>query len=179
MNLDRREAPSPYDFLPAVPSFDVTSTDVVEGQQMPATFAHTSAGGDDRSPQLAWSGFPEQTASFAVTCFDPDAPTGSGWWHWILLDVPASVTSLPQGVGSEAGDELPSGAWQLTNSFGAAAFGGAAPPPGDYPHKYVFAVHALDVAKLGIDGSVSQEVAGFNLTAHTIARGVIVPTYAH
>ena len=179
MNLDRREAPSPYDFLPVVPSFEVTSTDVTDGGQMPATFAHTSAGGGDLSPQLAWSGFPAQTASFAVTCFDPDAPTGCGWWHWLLLDVPASVTSLAQGVGSEAGDQLPPGAWHLTNSYGTAAFGGAAPPPGDYPHKYVFAVHALDVAQLGIDSSVSQEVAGFNLTAHTIARGVIVPTYAH
>jgi Raf kinase inhibitor-like YbhB/YbcL family protein len=179
MNLERREAPSPYDFLPAVPSFEVTSADVVDGQQMPSTFTHISAGGDDLSPQLSWSGFPEATAGFAVTCFDPDAPTGSGWWHWILLDVPVSVTSLARGAGAADGEALPQGAWQLTNSYGAPAFGGAAPPPGDYPHKYFFAVHALDVSALGIDGSVSQEVAGFTLTAHTIARGLLVPTYAH
>ncbi len=179
MNLERREAPSPYDFLPPVPSFEVTSADVADGRQMPSTFAHSSAGGDDLSPQLSWSGFPEATAGFAITCFDPDAPTGSGWWHWILLDVPASVTSLARGAGAVDGAGLPDGAWQLTNSYGAAAFGGAAPPPGDYPHKYFFAVHALDVPSLGIDGSVSQEVAGFNLTAHTIARGLVVPTYAH
>jgi Raf kinase inhibitor-like YbhB/YbcL family protein len=179
MNLERPPAPSPYEFLPAVPSFTVTSDDVVDGQQMPATFAHSSAGGDDLSPQLSWSGHPPQTAGFAVTCFDPDAPTGSGWWHWLLLDVPVGVTSLARGAGAANGSGLPEGAWQLTNSYGTDAFGGAAPPPGDYPHKYFFAVHALDVATLGIDGSVSQEVAGFNLTAHTIARGLIVPTYAH
>lgn len=179
MNLERREAPNPYDFLPLVPSFDVSSDDIVEGQQMPETFAHSSAGGGDLSPQLSWSGFPEQTASFAVTCIDPDAPTGTGWWHWMLLDLPASVTTLPRGAGSESGDVLPPGAWQAISSYGTAAFGGAAPPPGDYPHKYFFAVHALDVPTLGIDRSVSQEVAAFNVTVHTIARGLIVPTYAH
>lgn len=179
MNLERPQAPSPYDFLPPVPAFSVTSDDVVDGEQMPATFAHSSAGGDDLSPHLAWSGFPDATAGFAVTCFDPDAPTGSGWWHWLLLDVPADVTSLARGAGAADGGGLPGGAWQLTNSYGGAAYGGAAPPPNDYPHKYFFAVHALDVASLGIDASVSQEIAGFNLTAHTIARGIIVPTYAH
>jgi len=179
MNLERAEAPNPYDFLPAVASFSVTSDDVVDGQQMAATFAHGSAGGDDVSPQLSWSGFPTQTAGFVVTCFDPDAPTGSGWWHWLLLDVPVGVTALARGAGSADGSGLPAGAWQLTNSYGSAAFGGAAPPPNDYPHKYFFAVHALDVATLGIDATVSQEVAGFNLTAHTIARGLVVPTYAH
>jgi Raf kinase inhibitor-like YbhB/YbcL family protein len=179
MNLDRQQAPSPYDFLPPVPSFDVTSDDVVAGHQMPRTFAHSSAGGDNLSPQLSWSGFPAQTAGFAVTCFDPDAPTGSGWWHWMLLDVPVEVTSLPRGAGTADGAHLPDGAWQLTNSYGTNDFGGAAPPPNDYPHKYFFAVHALDVPTLGIDASVSQEVAGFNLVAHTIARAVIVPTYAH
>lgn len=179
MNLERQQAPSPYDFLPPVPSFSVTSDDVVDGKQMPVTFAHGSAGGDDLSPHLAWSGFPDDTAGFAVTCFDPDAPTGSGWWHWLLLDVPAAVTSLARGAGAADGSGLPDGAWQLTNSYGAAAYGGAAPPKNDYPHKYFFAVHALDVASLGIDDSVSQEIAGFNLTAHTIARGIIVPTYAH
>jgi Raf kinase inhibitor-like YbhB/YbcL family protein len=162
-----------------VPSFEVTSEDVVHGKLMPSAHVHTSAEGDDLSPQLSWSGFPEGTAGFAVTCFDPDAPTGSGWWHWMVLDIPASVTSLPRGAGAEGGAALPEGAWQLTNSYGAEAFGGAAPPPGDYPHKYFFAVHALDVPTLGIDGSVSQEVAGFHLTAHTIARGLIVPTYAY
>ena len=179
MDLERREAPSPYDYLPQVPSFEVTSEDVVHGQLMTSAHAHTSAEGDDLSPQLSWSGFPERTAGFAVTCFDPDAPTGCGWWHWIVLDIPASVTALPRGAGVEGGAGLPEGAWHLTNSYGSAAFGGAAPPPGDYPHKYFFAVHALDVPTLGIDRSVSQEVAGFTLTAHTIARGLLVPTYAH
>lgn len=179
MNLERQPAPSPYNFLPVVPAFTVTSEDVQDGEQMAPTFAHTSAGGDDLSPQLSWTGFPVETAGFAVTCFDPDAPTGAGWWHWLLLDVPVSTTSLSRGAGAADGSGLPEGAWQLANSYGTAAYGGAAPPPGDYPHKYFFAVHALDVATLGIDASVSQEVAGFNLTAHTIARGLVVPTYAH
>lgn len=179
MRLERPQAPNPYDFLPSVPSFDVTSADLVQGEQMPSTCAHPSAGGDDRSPQLSWSGFPDETRSFAVTCYDPDAPTGSGWWHWILLDIPAQVTSLAHGAGSADGSLLPAGAWQLHNSYGVAAFGGAAPPQNDHPHKYYFAVHALDVPTLGIDASVSQEVAGFNLTAHTIARGVLMATYAH
>ena len=179
MNLERRQAPSPYEFLPPVPSFTVASEDVQDAVQMPSTFAHVSAGGDDVSPQLSWSGFPDETAGFAVTCFDPDAPTGSGWWHWMLIDVPVAVTALARGAGAEHGQDVPTGAWQLVNSYGTAAFGGAGPPPGDYPHKYYFAVHALDCDALGIDSSVSQEVAGFHLTVHTIARGLIVPTYAH
>ncbi len=179
MQLDRREAPNPYDFLPAVPSFEVTSDDLEHGGTVPLTCVHTSANGEDVSPQLSWSGYPGQTQGFAVTCFDPDAPTGSGWWHWMLLDIPADVTSLPRGAGSADGSALPDGAWHLVNSYGTAAYGGSAPPPGDYPHKYIFAVHALDVPALGIDPSVSQEVAGFNLTAHTIARGLLVATYAH
>jgi Raf kinase inhibitor-like YbhB/YbcL family protein len=173
-------APLPYDFLPAVPSFTVTSTDVTDSAQMSDNQVYNSFGmtGKNISPQLSWSGFPGGTASFAVTCYDPDAPTGSGFWHWLVIDLPASVTSLDAGAGSSDAT-LPAGAFHVRNDYGSLDFGGAAPPAGDPAHRYVFAVHALDVPKLGIDSSVTPAVAGFNLRFHTIARGLLVPVFSH
>jgi Raf kinase inhibitor-like YbhB/YbcL family protein len=173
-------APLPYDFHPPVPTFVVTSEDVADGQpmgnkQVANVFGMT---GENISPQLSWSGFPAETRSFAVTCYDPDAPTGSGFWHWLVIDIPATVTSLPAGAG--AGDlSLPAGAFHVRNDFGTKDFGGAAPPQGDPPHRYVFAVHAVDSEKLGIDSDVSPAVAGFNLRFHTIGRGLLIPVYGH
>jgi Raf kinase inhibitor-like YbhB/YbcL family protein len=173
-------APLPYDFLPPVPSFRVTSDDVADGQQMSNNQVYNSFGmtGENISPQLSWSGFPAETKSFAVTCYDPDAPTGSGFWHWLAIDIPATVTSLPSGAGGASGG-LPAGAFHVRNDYGTKDFGGAAPPQGDPPHRYVFAVHAVDSEKLGIDSDVSPAVAGFNLRFHTIGRGLIIPVYGH
>ncbi|MFC4337157.1 YbhB/YbcL family Raf kinase inhibitor-like protein [Salininema proteolyticum] len=171
MSLDRPKAPWPYDFLPAVPSFEVTSSDVADGETVPAK--HTAAGGDV-SPQLSWSGFPAETAAFAVTCFDPDAPTGSGWWHWMALDLDPSTTSLDTG----AAQDMPAGVVQLRTDSGSVGYAGCAPPPGDYPHRYIFAVHALG-RKLEVPADASMAFGSFNITFNVLARGLITPVFAN
>ena len=173
--------PLPYDFLPSVPAFTVTSEDVTHDAHMTDKHVYNGFGmsGDNVSPQLSWSGFPAETKSFAVTCYDPDAPTGSGFWHWIVLGIPASVTELETGAAGTDGSGLPKGAFHVRNDYGAKDFGGAAPPAGDPPHRYVFAVHALDVESLDVNDEISPAVAGFNLRFHTIARAVMIPVFGH
>ena len=173
MSLERPVAPDPYQLLPQVGTFTVTSTDVRDGEQLDD--AQVFEGGNT-SPQLSWSGFPEETKGFVVTCFDPDAPTHSGFWHWLLVNIPVTTTELASGAGS--GGELPEGAFHVRNDYSEKAWGGAAPPEGDPPHRYVFAVHALDVEKLDINEDVSPAFVGFNLAFHTLARGVIRPLFA-
>ena len=176
MSLERGTAPDPFDILPAKPSFELTSNDFADGEPLDKRHAHESVGGENVSPHLRWSGFPAETKGFVVTCFDPDAPTHSGFWHWLLLNLPASTTELASGAGS--GGELPEGAFHVRNDYGEKAWGGAAPPEGDPPHRYVFAVHALDVDKLDLTEDASPAFVGFNLAFHTLARGVIRPLFA-
>src|SRR5258707_1225221 len=127
--------PDPYALLPSVPAFTLASDDVRDGTALDPKFAHSWTDGKDTSPQLHWSDFPKQTRSFVVTCFDPDAASGSGFWHWMLVGLPASTTYLPRGAG--AGRELPKGAFHIRNDLGGSAFLGPAPPKGDRPHRYV------------------------------------------
>ncbi|RII18606.1 putative kinase inhibitor protein [Streptomyces sp. YIM 130001] len=169
-----KRPPLPHDFLPEVASFTVVSDDVTADDRLGED--QVQAGGNV-SPQLRWDGFPAETKSFAVTCFDPDAPTGSGFWHWVLFDIPASVTSLPAGAGSDGFEGLPAGAVHARNDYGTRAFDGAAPPPGDGPHRYVFTVYAVDAEELGADADCSPAVVGFNLRFHTLARAQLVGEY--
>ncbi|OLF13344.1 YbhB/YbcL family Raf kinase inhibitor-like protein [Actinophytocola xanthii] len=178
MSLERAVAPDPYELLPAAGSFTVTSTDVADGQQLPMSAVHDSAGGQNISPQLSWSGFPEETRSFVVTCFDPDAPIPGGFWHWVAVNLPASTTELPAGAGG-SDDTLPGGAFHVRNDMSAPAYAGAAPPQGDQVHRYYFVVHAVDVDALEVDSSASPAVVSFNLAFHTLARAILTPTYRH
>jgi Raf kinase inhibitor-like YbhB/YbcL family protein len=168
---------NPYDFLPELPGFTLTSKSFGDGEQW--SNAQVSgllgAGGSDESPQLSWSGFPEETRSFAVTVYDPDAPTASGFWHWAVANLAGTVTELPAGIGD--GSELPGDAVTLANEAGLHRFVGAAPPPGHGVHRYFVAVHALAVEKLEINRDASPAYLGFNLFMHAIARAVIHGTY--
>ncbi|MEU4093059.1 YbhB/YbcL family Raf kinase inhibitor-like protein [Streptomyces sp. NPDC026673] len=171
---EQKRRPLPHDFHPEVPSFTVVSDDIEPGGTLKGAQVYAEG---NVSPHLRWEGFPEGTGSFAVTCYDPDAPTGSGFWHWVLFDIPVSVTELPAGAGSDGFKGLPEGAVHVRNDYGSKDFGGAAPPPGDGPHRYVFTVYAVDQEKLGPDGDVSPAVVGFNLRFHAIARANLIGEY--
>jgi Raf kinase inhibitor-like YbhB/YbcL family protein len=129
--------------------------------------------GRNRSPHLKWSDAPVGTKSFAVTCYDPDAPTGSGFWHWLVVNIPAGVSELPEGAGS-AGGQLPTGALQTRTDFGAPGYGGPCPPPGDHPHRYLFTIFAVKTDRLDVKADTSAAVVGFNLNFNTLARAEIM-----
>jgi Raf kinase inhibitor-like YbhB/YbcL family protein len=175
MSLDRPVKPDPYELLPKVPSFTVTSDDVTDGQPLKDDQV---ADAGNSSPQLSWSGAPEGTKSYTVTCYDPDAPTPSGFWHWALVGLPPDVTSLAPGAGAEGAD-LPGSAFMLRNDGGTQGFMGAAPPEGDQVHRYYFVVHAVTEDSLGIDDSASNAVMSFNLAFKTAGRAIVMGTYQH
>ena len=156
-------------------SFTITSTDIEAGRPMPTAQMSGifGAGGTDTSPQLSWSGAPADTASFGLTCYDPEAPTGSGFWHWAVADLPATCTSLPTDAGNDGGDGLPAGAYQLKNDASLARFLGAAPPAGHGRHHYHFTVHALDVENIGVPAEATPAFLGFNMWSHTLATATL------
>ena len=169
----------PFARLPEVPSFTVTSTTVADGDAWPDEQMSGLLGvpaGKDISPQLSWSGAPEGTKSYAVTVYDPDAPTQSGFWHWAVADIPASVTELPEGAGDDTGSGLPDGAFQLRGDAGTTRFIGAAPPAGHGVHRYFFVVHALDVESIGVPADATPAFLGFNIASHILGRAVLTAT---
>ncbi|QUY47645.1 kinase inhibitor [Serratia plymuthica] len=159
--------------------FQVTSSEIKTGTPLSKeqVFEGFGCEGGNTSPLLSWSGAPKGTKSFAVTVYDPDAPTGSGWWHWTVVNIPVSVTSLAADAGNKDGTKLPHEAVQGRNDFGYAGFGGACPPKGDKPHHYHFKVWALKTDKLPLDGNSSGALVGYMLTANKIATAEVVPVY--
>ncbi|UAJ79686.1 YbhB/YbcL family Raf kinase inhibitor-like protein [Leifsonia sp. ZF2019] len=165
----------PFERFGAVPQFTLESDDVADGRPLSRAQWGSGGGGDNVSPQLSWSGFPAETKSFAVTIHDPDAPTGSGFWHWAVFNIPAEVTTLAAGAGAEGGGSLPQGAAMLSNELRSKSFTGAGPPPGTGTHHYDIVVHALDVERLDLDPESTPAVLGFNAHFHTLARAVLTP----
>lgn len=159
--------------------FRVSSTDVEQGKTLKSAQVFNGMGctGGNTSPALSWTGAPAGTKSFAVTIYDPDAPTGSGWWHWVVYNIPATTTSLPTGAGDASKNLLPAGAMQGNTDFGAPGYGGACPPPGDKPHHYFITVYALNVDKIDVPSGASAAYVGFNLHAHEVGKAVLTATY--
>jgi Raf kinase inhibitor-like YbhB/YbcL family protein len=167
---------NPYGELPAVPGFELRSNVIADARRMQPDQSSgiLGAGGHDRSPDLEWSGFPDETQSFMITMYNPDAPTPSGFWRWAIINVPVGVTSLAVGAG-DSDDTLPSGAMHLVNDAGLHRYLGAAPPPGE-PLRYFVVVSALDTADTGLS-STTPALASFHLLPHTIGRAMLVPVY--
>jgi hypothetical protein len=150
-----------------------------DGDYLPLTHALSAeygfgCAGENISPHLAWSDAPAGTQSFALTCFDPDAPTGSGFWHWVVVNLPPDVTELPAGAGTQPGTGLPTRALQVRTDFGAPGYGGPCPPPGDHPHRYLFSLHALNVETLPVTADTSAAVVGFHLHHTTLAKATLM-----
>lgn len=170
---------NPFARLPEAASFTVTSTTVADAGAWPPEQYSGIFGvpqGKDLSPQLSWRGAPEGTRSYAVTVHDPDAPTGSGFWHWAVAGIPADVTDLPEGAGDDTGSGLPEGAFQLPNDARMARFVGAAPPAGHGPHRYFVVVHALDVESIDVPADATPAMLGFMMAPHILGRAVLTAT---
>jgi Raf kinase inhibitor-like YbhB/YbcL family protein len=159
--------------------FAVTSPSVSEGATIGEKhlFAGFGCTGGNKSPALAWSDAPADTKSFAVTVYDPDAPTGSGWWHWVVFNIPAGTTGLKEGAGDAKGALLPAGSVQSVTDFGQPGVGGPCPPAGDKPHRYIFTVHALKLEKLPLEPNASGAMVGFFLGQNTIAKASLTGLY--
>jgi hypothetical protein len=158
-------------------SFTLESNDLGGQLSMKEVFNGFGCTGQNISPALSWKDAPKGTKSFALTVYDPDAPTGSGWWHWVVFNLPATVTSLPSDAGNAAKALMPKGAVQSLTSYGKGGFGGACPPAGDRAHRYVFTVYALDVEALDLDASAMPALVGYMLNAHAIEKASLISYY--
>ncbi|KZL15609.1 YbhB/YbcL family Raf kinase inhibitor-like protein [Pseudovibrio sp. Ad26] len=158
--------------------FKLTSTSIAEGAQLTNEFVYNGFGctGGNLSPQLSWSNAPESTKSFALTAYDPDAPTGSGWWHWNVVNIPASANSLEEGASNDK--TLPSGSMEITNDYGSKGFGGACPPQGEV-HRYIFTIHALGVPTLDLPENPSNALVGYMIGVNTLQSAKITAVFSH
>lgn len=158
----------------AQPTFTLTSSSVGGQATEREVFNGFGCSGENQSPQLSWSNAPEGTKSFAITMYDPDAPTGSGWWHWVVFDLPANTTSLPMGAGSAGGTGMPKEAVQTMTDFGTTGYGGPCPPPGHGAHRYIITVTALDTDKLGLNPESPPAMVGYTINSHALAQASLL-----
>ncbi len=158
-------------------TFSLTSTTVGGQATMEQVFNGFGCTGKNISPQLSWRNAPEGTKSFAITLYDPDAPTGSGWWHWVVFDIPAGTTGIPAGAGTPDMPGMPAGAVQSVTDFGQTGYGGPCPPVGHGPHQYIVTVYALKTDKLGLDAKAGAPMVGFNLNQQMLAKASLVFYY--
>lgn len=159
--------------------FTLMSPDLQPDAPMPKSFEFNGMGctGDNKSPVLRWSGAPQGTKSFAVTCYDPDAPTGSGWWHWCVINIPGGTSELPRDAGAEGDRHLPKGASHVRIDYGVKAWGGPCPPPGDKPHRYVFTVYALKTDRIDVPPDATAALAGFMINANALGKASFTALY--
>jgi len=164
---------------PSATGFSLTSPDIAADAMIDKKFEFDGFGcsGENRSPALQWTGAPKGTKSFAVTVYDPDAPTGSGWWHWFVINIPANLSELPANAGAVGGANLPKGASQVRIDYGVAGWGGVCPPEGDPPHRYIFTVHALKTDKLDIPADATAALAGFMVNDNSIGKASFTAKY--
>ena len=158
--------------------FTLKSADINGQLSQDQVLSGFGCNGKNISPELRWQNPPENTKSYAVTVYDPDAPTGSGWWHWLVFDIPSNIASLKGGAGNLESNLAPTGSVQSVTDFGKAGYGGACPPSGDMPHRYIFTIYALDVEKLGLDAKSSPAMVGFYLNQHAIAKASLIAYYS-
>lgn len=159
--------------------FKLSSTEIKANGTIPKSFEFNGFGcsGENKSPALKWSGAPKDTRSFAVTVYDPDAPTGSGWWHWVLINIPSDVSELPSNSGTLNSTSLPKGAVQGRTDYGVAAWGGTCPPKGDKPHRYIFTVYALKIDKLDVPADATAALTGYMIHANTLGKASFTAKY--
>ena len=160
------------------PKLALTSPDVHQGQTMPGKHVFNGMGctGTNLSPALSWTGAPAGTKSFALTVYDPDAPTGSGWWHWVIFNIPATATGLAQGAGDPSKNLAPAGSRQGNTDFGAPGYGGPCPPPGP-AHHYRFTLFALKTDKIDVPANATAAMVGFNLNANVLEKASLTALY--